>query len=129
MAETEDPFFQGVRSVMSIRCAEHVAVPQFNSNEASGGECAACAVEGVKAFLEVEREAGRIAREKSQFQFQRANALETHVVRLEEALRETAVRLHGEFHGPDEDFDRCTENSCARRRALLSSPDATPRGE
>jgi len=41
----EQIFEDGIRAVLSIRCMNHRAVPQMNSNEATGAECAVCAVE------------------------------------------------------------------------------------
>ena len=46
--ESED-FMRGVASVVLIRCVEHRAIPPYNRNEASGGECAACEVEAARA--------------------------------------------------------------------------------
>jgi len=45
----ESPDFErGICAVMSIRCRAHWGVPQMNANEASGAECAVCAVESAR---------------------------------------------------------------------------------
>ena len=41
-------FQRGVEAVTAIRCAEHVAVPQYNTNGGSGGECGACVAREVE---------------------------------------------------------------------------------
>ena len=51
--ESED-FERGIRAVMTIRCMAHRAVPQMNANEASGAECAVCAVEAARADVGTE---------------------------------------------------------------------------
>lgn len=38
-------FTEGVESVIYIRCMEHREVPQYNTAEISGAECAACEAE------------------------------------------------------------------------------------
>lgn len=40
-----EAFQRGIASVMTIRCAEHAAVPPLNRNEYSGAECGACVAE------------------------------------------------------------------------------------
>ena len=45
-------FLRGIESVTAIRCVEHRAVRAYNRNESSGGECAACAVESLRAEVE-----------------------------------------------------------------------------
>jgi len=44
-------FIKGVESVGMIRCMGHRAVPQYNKNEATGAECAACEIERLKEKL------------------------------------------------------------------------------
>lgn len=50
--EDSPEFLRGVESVIMIRCVPHRAIPPYNRNEASSGECAACAVESLRAEVE-----------------------------------------------------------------------------
>ena len=48
--ENAGAFESGLRAVRRIRCLEHRDVPQYNTKEASGAECAACEVERLRTI-------------------------------------------------------------------------------
>ncbi len=61
----DESFYSGVASVMSIRCSQHITVPQLNRREHSGAECGACIHAGVvSAQAEVDQLKHFLAAEK-----------------------------------------------------------------
>lgn len=72
-ADIEVHYFQGISDVLLIRCLEHRDIPAYNSSEASGGECAACAVEALR------REFQQRFKEQSDLLFDTINAIKREI--------------------------------------------------
>lgn len=84
-------FERGATSCLLIRCVEHREVPPYNHNEASGAECAACAVEAERASaaeraIEREREIRGLVNQKW-VRKEDYDALAAHLARLDADAR------------------------------------------
>jgi hypothetical protein len=102
--ETEE-FLKGVESVLSIRCMKHRAVPQYNHNESSGGECGACIAEELSAPSPTQE-----ARE-----WREANGYKTTYSLINPMDRECSPEIANNFHLTPEQFDAALDSFASSR--------------
>jgi len=87
--------------VLAIRCAKHVGVPQYNSNETSGGECPVCEIESLKTSIQL-LETGKYGRRELSAKIQE---LEAQLHQRDTALnsaREALSKVHEWYEGKHE---------------------------
>lgn len=110
--ESNPVWVRAIESVLMIRCVKHHTVPQYNSEEIHGAECAACEVETLRAVLAQKVEADKAdhlaarlhgtLREARVTSERRAEAAEAREAKLREAADWVLHVAHGVGRGGED---------------------------
>lgn len=123
-------FERGIESVLRIRCLKHIAVVQFNRNEAGGGECGACISEGQQRTIDELRSRNAKLEQDLEHMQSQAGADSCAAYAVRNRKLEEVLRCAEEFVNPSVDYDNYSDaDTDAQREAMLRRAIDAAKGE